>query len=147
MLADDLVQESIAKAIQNHHQLKDIEKFKCWIFTILNNCWREHLRREKPTSDINELIILSEENIELEASSRQTVERVRIAVSELPLGQRQVITLVDLLEFSYAEVAITLQIPSGTVMSRLSRARASLKEKLLSYHNEIQSPAYLRRVK
>ena len=52
---------------------------------------------------------------------------MRAAVQRLPLGQRQVLTLVDLEEFGYAEVAGILDIPVGTVMSRLSRARASLK--------------------
>jgi RNA polymerase sigma-70 factor (ECF subfamily) len=58
------------------------------------------------------------------------VRRVRLAVAELPAGQREVVTLVDLEEFSYAEVATILEIPIGTVMSRLSRARLSLREKL-----------------
>jgi RNA polymerase sigma-70 factor (ECF subfamily) len=56
--------------------------------------------------------------------------RVRQAVARLPAGQREVITLVDLEEFSYAEVAMILEIPIGTVMSRLSRARAALRDML-----------------
>jgi RNA polymerase sigma-70 factor (ECF subfamily) len=73
---------------------------------------------------------------------------VRSAVARLPLGQRQVLTLVDLEEFGYAEVAEILSIPVGTVMSRLSRARASLKTYLLD--TAMQQPAaqpLLRRVK
>jgi RNA polymerase sigma-70 factor (ECF subfamily) len=147
MLAEDLAQEAIAKALKSHHQLKDIEKFKCWVFTILNNCWREHLRKQKPTIDLDELVIVADNNMELEASTQQTVERVRLAVSRLPLGQRQVVTLVDLLGFSYAEVATTLEIPGGTVMSRLNRARSALRESLLSYHNEVKTQNHLRRVK
>ena len=60
----------------------------------------------------------------------QIIRRVRQAVGELPIGQREVITLVDLEECSYGEVATILDIPIGTVMSRLSRARYALKEKL-----------------
>lgn len=146
-LADDLTQEAISKALQKHHQLKDMGKFKCWIFTILNNCWREYLRQQKPTTDLDEIVIMSGNNLEADACTQQTVERVRMAVSKLPLGQRQVVTLVDLLGFSYAEVAATLEIPGGTVMSRLSRARASLKEALLSYQSEIKSEGNIRRIK
>ncbi|MCG6933728.1 MAG: sigma-70 family RNA polymerase sigma factor, partial [Gallionella sp.] len=60
-------------------------------------------------------------------SKSQVVSRVRDAVSQLPTGQRQVLTLVDLEGFPYIEVARILAIPIGTVMSRLCRARQSLK--------------------
>lgn len=69
--------------------------------------------------------------------------RVRAAVARLPVGQRQVLTLVDLEEFGYAEVGKILQIPIGTVMSRLHRARSALREDLL----RIEAAATLRRVK
>ena len=61
------------------------------------------------------------------------VESVRNSIARLPEGQRQVITLVNLEGFSYAEVAEILDIPVGTVMSRLSRARGTLAEYLLTY--------------
>ena len=114
----------------------------------MNNCWREHLRRIKPTADINELILYSKKNTEQEIEQLQIVDRVRTAIAKLPIGQRQVITLVDLQEFSYADVAETLEIPTGTVMSRLSRARKNLKQHLLSLHNELSSQnSQLRAVK
>jgi RNA polymerase sigma-70 factor (ECF subfamily) len=65
----------------------------------------------------------------------------------LPLTQRQVITLVDLEGCSYAEVTEILDIPLGTVMSRLSRARKMLKEQLMYVRNIKTSPSHLRRVK
>ena len=147
MLADDLTQDAITNALEKNIQLKDINKIKCWLFTILNNCWRDYLRKKKETIDLDDLIIPSEKNIELDISTQQTVERVRLAVSKLPLGQRQVITLIDLHDLSYAEVALTLEIPSGTVMSRLSRARASLKNSLLSYHKALNPYTTLRIIK
>ena len=60
----------------------------------------------------------------------EIVNKVRKAVASLPVGQRQVISLVDLEEFSYCEVAEILDIPIGTVMSRLHRARKSLLGKM-----------------
>jgi DNA-directed RNA polymerase specialized sigma24 family protein len=57
--------------------------------------------------------------------------RVRAAVARLPVGQRQTLTLVDLEEFSYAEVGEILGIPIGTVMSRLCRGRRALRDELL----------------
>jgi DNA-directed RNA polymerase specialized sigma24 family protein len=60
---------------------------------------------------------------EASCNREQVIACVRSAVARLPLGQRQVLTLVDLEEFGYAEVATILDIPVGTVMSRLSRAR------------------------
>ncbi len=65
---------------------------------------------------------------------QEIIIQVRQAVGLLPMGQRQAITLVDLEGFSYEEVAAILSIPIGTVMSRLSRGRISLKESLLKYN-------------
>jgi RNA polymerase sigma-70 factor (ECF subfamily) len=65
-----------------------------------------------------------------ERATAEIVARVRAAIARLPLGQRQVVTLVDLEELSYAEVALALGIPIGTVMSRLCRARATLRDTL-----------------
>ena len=99
-------------------------------------------------TDIDELILYSEETAEGETEKSQIVDRVRLAISKLPIGQRQVVTLVDLQEMSYAQVAETLDIPTGTVMSRLNRARKTLKQNLLSLHNELSShEANLRIVK
>jgi RNA polymerase sigma-70 factor (ECF subfamily) len=74
------------------------------------------------------------------------VTSVREAIARLPLGQREVLTLVDLEESSYAEAAAALGIPVGTVMSRLARARAALREQLLQGSAE-RAPVPLRRVK
>ena len=72
---------------------------------------------------------------------------VRAAVEKLPMGQRQVLTLVDLEEFSYAEVAGILDIPVGTVMSRLSRARTGLRGMLDTAAKHAADQPVLRRVK
>lgn len=148
MLADDITQDAMARALGNLHQLKDETKLKHWLFRILNNCWREHLRRLRPTVELDEFVLSSGNTPETGLRKQQVVARVRAAISTLPLGQRQVVTLVDLQGFSYSEVAEILEIPKGTVMSRLSRARLSLKDKLLTLQGELSPQrCHVRRVK
>jgi RNA polymerase sigma-70 factor (ECF subfamily) len=131
--ADDLVQEALARALERIRQLRDPERLEAWLFRILTNCWRDAIRARMDTDDIDELtgeIESPEPGPEQVHARFQTAARVRAAVDRLPLGQRQVVTLVDLGEFSYGDTADILQIPVGTVMSRLSRARAALREML-----------------
>jgi RNA polymerase sigma-70 factor (ECF subfamily) len=75
------------------------------------------------------------------------IRKVREAIAALPIAQREVVSLVDLNGFSYAEVASILGIPVGTVMSRLSRARKSLLEMLEVTTKEEQKIKHLRSVK
>ena len=129
-LADDLTQEAIAKALARSGQLRDADRLRPWLFGILVNCWRDHLRALRPAEDIDaieEHWLATEESCEQTAGRAELAERVRAAVAQLPVGQRQVLALVDLEQCSYAEVAQTLAIPIGTVMSRLCRARAALR--------------------
>lgn len=129
-LADDLAQETLAKALERAEQLRDPERLRSWLFGIMTNCWRDYLRALRPTADIDaldEALLGSEETPESALARAQIVDRVRCAVASLPVGQRQGLTLVDLEEFSYAEVATILGIPIGTVMSRLCRARLALR--------------------
>ncbi len=145
-LADDLVQEATAKALERGDQLRDPARLKSWLFSILSRCWHDHLRSRHPHEDIDEL---ADEHLSggstppEEFERRQTVLRVRAAVARLPVGQRQTLTLVDLEEFSYAEVGEILGIPIGTVMSRLCRGRRALRDELL----RVEANPALRRVK
>jgi RNA polymerase sigma-70 factor (ECF subfamily) len=130
-LADDLVQETLSKALKNSNQLRDLNTIKAWLYRILSNCWRDHFRRSRDMVDIDEVILVETDTPDQRNDRQQIVYRVRNAIARLPNGQRQVITLVDLEGCSYIEVAQILDIPIGTVMSRLSRARKALKELLL----------------
>ncbi|MCW8955962.1 MAG: sigma-70 family RNA polymerase sigma factor [Gammaproteobacteria bacterium] len=130
MLADDLAQETLAKAIQKLDQLRNRDSMDAWLFTILNNQWREFLRRSRPCEDIENLVYMHEETPEVIQIRQQKINTVQQAISELPLAQRQVLTLVDIEGLSYMNVAEVLEVPIGTVMSRLSRARSSLEKKL-----------------
>lgn len=140
-LADDLVQEALAKALKNSAQLRDQATAKAWLFRILTNCWHDHFRRSRETVNIDDIVLIEKETPEIHHNREQVVTQVRRAISCLPIGQRQVVTLVDLEGCSYIEVAQILEIPIGTVMSRLSRARNSLKEQLLETDNEPEATA------
>lgn len=136
MLADDLVQETLAKALKNARQLRDLELFDRWVFRILANCWRDHFRQAREMEDIELTDLSSDVTPDQEHDQAETVRVVRAAIARLPVGQRQALTLVDLEGFSYAEVAEILEIPMGTVMSRISRARGTLKELLFEFASE-----------
>ena len=148
-LADDLVQETLTKALQKSAQLRDPSAQNAWLFSILANCYRDHFRRYREMDDIDEIELASDIGPESDHMQNEIVNQVRAAVAKLPLGQRQVVTLVDLEGFSYAEVTGILTIPIGTVMSRLCRARATLKEILLPQlgSNQDRPVAKIRRIK
>ncbi len=147
MLADDLAQQALTKALRSSSQLRDLAQMQAWLFRILSNCWRDHLRRSREMVDIDEAPQITEQTPERLHARSQVVLEVRQAVSALPEGQRQVLTLVDLEGFSYAEVAQILEVPVGTVMSRLSRARGALRKRLSRLGRAPASPPRLRRVK
>jgi RNA polymerase sigma-70 factor (ECF subfamily) len=136
-LANDIVQEAVSKSLHKLHQLRDHDKLTSWIFGILSNCWRDHFRKLRDTVDIDEVVLQEKDTPERIKEREDIVSLVRSNVAGLPQGQRQVLTLVDLEGFSYLEVAEILDIPVGTVMSRLSRARRHLAETMLEYKSNI----------
>jgi len=148
-LADDLVQETLSKAWVRRAQLREEAALKAWMVSIMNHCWLDYLRGRRDFDDVEDLQDELESGVESPEACcdrEQVVACVRAAVARLPLGQRQVLTLVDLEEFGYAEVAGILDIPVGTVMSRLSRARTSLKNLLDPAMQQPAARPVLRRV-
>lgn len=149
-LADDLVQETLAKALRKSAQLRDPKARDAWLFSILANCYRDHFRKLREMDDIDELEISIEITPETESNRNEIIDKVRAAIARLPQGQRQVVTLVDIEGFSYVEVAQILDVPIGTVMSRLCRARAAMKNILLPEFQQsmaVSNPSTLRRIK
>ena len=144
-LADDLVQETLAKALKNSSQLREQQTLRAWLYRILCNCWRDHFRRSRDSVDIDDLVLVESDTPDRRHDRQEIIDRVRNAISRLPMGQRQVISLVDLEECTYIEVAQVLDVPIGTVMSRLSRARKALKEQLLEA--EVQESTRLRNLR
>ena len=147
-LADDLVQDALLKALRNSGQLNDRRSVRAWLTRILSNCWYDHLRSRRNVVDIDNLPVEELPKTGDGAERQDIIDRVRQMIAQLPNGQRQVITLVDLAGFSYAEIADIMEIPIGTVMSRICRARQSLRTALAEYDpRHDYARARIRRVK
>lgn len=124
--ADDLVQDTLERALDKWRFWKSTRDLRPWLFAIMHNLHIDHHRRETrieycDDEDLPELVQRPEQSDTLE------LNELDHALSLLPLEQREVLLLVALEELSYADVAKAIGQPKGTVMSRLSRARARLK--------------------
>jgi RNA polymerase sigma-70 factor (ECF subfamily) len=146
-LAKDLVQETMTRACHHQHRLMQSETFTPWLFKVMANCWRDHLRRRRDTVMIDSVEIAHDATPESDHETAQLIQRLRHAVAQLNMEQRQVITLIDLQELSYREVADVLDIPIGTVMSRVCRGRQQLKQLLQDLDVARNALPGLRRIK
>lgn len=146
-LADDLVQETIYKAIKNASSLRDVAMLDSWIYRILFNCWHDYLRVKDRNVEYVDMHDTQQVDHSENYQQSQIVKRVRASVEQLPLPLREVVTLADFAGFSYAEIAEITGVPVGTVMSRLFRARQNLKQQLLAFSTDETSEFKLRRVK
>lgn len=138
-LADDLVQEAMIKALTRLKTLQDEGALKAWVFRIMTNCYRDWGRRQRDTVDVDDIELACEDCPETQTERARMVHDVRRAMAKLSDDHRQVVTLVDLEGFAYAEVSEILEVPIGTVMSRLSRARGHLRQCLLDQQPERHS--------
>ena len=126
-IADEVVQMTMIKAMNHVDKIKDIDALDGWLFRVLSNCFIDICRQKREAIDIDDIILLDNDTPESIHSQNEMLNSVRSAISTLPFKHRQIITLVDIENFSYAEVASIIDIPQGTVMSRLNRARKSLR--------------------
>lgn len=131
--ADDLVQTACLKALERHAQWQSGTSQASWIYRIMQNTWidlyRSQQRRQTET-DQDGVDAARGEDGRLVAETRSDLRGVERAMAELPAAQRAVLLLVTVEELSYREAASVLEVPVGTVMSRLARARARLAEAL-----------------
>jgi len=146
-LSDDLVQETIYKAIKNAAKLRDIQTIDTWLYRILYNCWQDYLRVKSRNVEFTEMHDEEQSGSSESYQQSQIVKRVRASVEKLPLPLREVVTLADFADFSYAQIAEITDVPIGTVMSRLFRARKNLKQQLLEFGSDDLSEFKLRRIK
>jgi RNA polymerase sigma-70 factor (ECF subfamily) len=141
--AEDLMQETYARAFRSWQQYQPGTNLRAWLLRILTNLNIDRGRRVQRTPDLQPLeegdyflynrleSTLGDENPDEErVVERLSQNSVVEALSEIPHDFRDVVVLVDIGEFSYAEAAQILDIPIGTVMSRLHRGRRQLKQHL-----------------
>jgi len=132
--AEDLVQETYSKALKGFPSFQQGTNFRAWMYRILRNTFltsRTGLKSSMTVSldseegeSVQPTTMETPESLLLDRGNRQMVQQ---AIEELPLIFREVILLCDVEEMSYQEIAETISIPVGTVMSRLARARNALR--------------------
>jgi RNA polymerase sigma-70 factor, ECF subfamily len=132
--AEDLVQETYAKALRGFSGFQPGTNFRAWIFRILRNAFLTSRTGLKSTVDLDEEVTEtiasstpSAETALIEQANRELVQQ---ALTELSVPFREILLLCDVEEMSYEDIAQVLAIPVGTVMSRLHRARKALRTRL-----------------
>lgn len=154
--AEDMVAETVVKAFENIHQLREDNKIKQWLFRILNNVFISNYRKNKKQRKKN--LPVDKDNgdhsfslyEQIEASdftdaatpeksfiTKITKEKIHQAINELPEEFRITLTLCDIYEFSYVEIAAITHVAIGTVRSRIARARKLLQKELWLYAQEL----------
>jgi RNA polymerase sigma-70 factor (ECF subfamily) len=131
--ADDLMQDTLERAWAKRSLWRPDSNLRAWLFAVMHNVFVNAVKRTRPMASLDEL---SEDGHAEPASSGSSAETdaalrdMRAALAQLPLEQRQVVLLVGLEQLTYAEAAQALEVPIGTVMSRLSRGRDRLRQLL-----------------
>jgi len=138
--AEDLVQDTYVRAFRFAHRFARGTNLKAWLYTILYNTWRNRRREaSRDTVEVDSERVeqaadvdgpLADDNPERLLLRATLDAELQAALDELPEAFRQAVWLRDVEEFSYAEIAEMLGVPIGTVMSRISRGRRLLFERL-----------------
>ena len=141
--AQDLVQDTYLKAFRARARFTEGTNLKAWFFTILHNTWRNRQRdraRTRIDFDSEAVEAAAETVSDVRASAVESPEalllragldgELRAALDRLPAAFREAVWLRDVEELSYQEIAQVLEIPVGTVMSRISRGRRQLVQQL-----------------
>jgi RNA polymerase sigma-70 factor (ECF subfamily) len=124
--ADDLVQGACERALRGLGGWQPGTRLDSWMFRILRNLWIDDLRRKKVATLGDETDTIAGGDGRRDVESRLALAQVRDLILALPEAQREVLVLVCIEDMSYRETAAILDVPIGTVMSRLSRARQAL---------------------
>jgi RNA polymerase sigma factor (sigma-70 family) len=131
--AEDLTQQTFLIAQQKLHQLREPERAAAWLLAIVRSCFLKGLRKSRPTPaqdlelDVDQI---ADQTPELDRIDR---EELAAALATLPAEFRLILLMFYFEELSYQEIAGQLDIPIGTVMSRLSRAKGHLRSQLAPF--------------
>jgi RNA polymerase sigma-70 factor (ECF subfamily) len=132
--AEDLVQETYAKALRGFSSFQPGTNFRAWMYRILRNTFLtsrtglQAVRTVALDEEEGSVAVSDVGSPEESLLLRSNQQLVQDAISELPIRFREILLLCEVEEMSYQEIAETLSIPIGTVMSRLSRARSALRD-------------------
>jgi len=135
--ADDIVQTALERALTRLDQWQPDTHLDRWLMRILHNVWIDEVRRNRRfvnVSDVSDLDLGSDPG-DRRAEAHVALSQARAAIARLPAQQRDVLALVCVDGRSYKEAAEILEVPVGTVMSRLARARKQLADTLETPNN------------
>ncbi len=140
-LAEDWTQETLLRAWRNFSQLDDEVAVYAWLLKILDRVIADDTRREARRRQLAPIIAVDDAQLQAHACASpgpfeqtlqaQTHAQLAVAIHQLPEGFRQVVLLRDMEGLSYRDIAAVLELPKGTIMSRLSRGRRMLAKTLI----------------
>lgn len=140
--AEDLTQDAFCKAQMQLHQLRDPDRAKPWLFTILRNSFLHRTRHENAKRHCALDSVGDIAGQKPEPAPDIDSDDLQNALNELPETFRTPVILYYFEEFSYRDIADQLDVPIGTVMSRLSRAKAHLRDKLQHPNSPMRGVAH-----
>ena len=132
-LAEDLVQETFLKALENRKDLGSMEYLDAWLAKIMHNQFLDVMRSNKRWQWTEEKEIddfYMQESCESTLIDSQASENIYKAMASLPFEQCEAVSLADLQGFSYQEISVITEAPIGTIMSRISRGREALAQRI-----------------
>jgi|GEM_PF-961209 len=138
--AEDLTQQAFLLAQQKLHQLRETDRAAAWLFAIVRSCFLKACRKRQQTATSADWNIeeVADQSPELDHVDQ---ERLSKSLAELPDEFRLVVLMFYFEDLSYKEIAEQLELPIGTVMSRLSRAKTHLRRRLAVDPSQPQMPA------
>ena len=144
--AEDLVQETYLRATSAANQPPVSSNLKAWLFVIMRNAWLNQVRHNQSGPrfvelETNDQSDEARDNPHVVYLRKLEREQVRDAIEKLPEAYREIVVLRDIEGFTYQEIAMVLECPAGTVMSRLGRARAKLRDSLSTWRKKSRARA------
>ena len=138
--AEDVVQDTMLRLYEKKHYYKEIAKFSTWIYTIARNLANTELRKKKrrKTTYLSQLskerqfeIPAMQDDVDQSLQNEFINDRIQSAINNLPEHFKVVIILRDIQELSYEEISNIVEVPLGTIKSRINRARIQLQAELI----------------